>query len=103
MSESENEIREKKRKIGDILNELLGTSIDWEKLSIEDLVTLAKLFTNPDKIFERIKRAREKTQEAINNLKKLVKDIAVSFIKYWDGPIIRALKRVIEEASTDEK
>jgi len=98
----EEEIKEKKKRIGDILNELLGVNIEWEKLSVEDLITLAKLFAEPDKVLERIKRARERTQETINNLKKLVKEIATSFLKYWNGPIIRALKRVLEESVSEE-
>jgi len=102
MSDEEISHEEKKRTIGKLLNEILGLNIEWERLTLDDLIELAKLFAEPERVIARIKKAQKRTKEAINNLKQLAKDLLKSVFKYWNGPVIRVLKRIVLEAEAEK-
>ena len=97
--ESKEDEEEKKLRLASLLNELLGLDIGWEKLSLEELVKIAELFVDPDKLLERLQKARQQAKDIIQGIKALVKDTLRAFIKNWQGPIIRAIREIVLELS----
>ena len=55
-----------KENLSDQLNQLLGLSVEWSKMSREDLATLVKLFGDPMGIVQLgVRMMKEKTREDI--------------------------------------
>ena len=99
----EEDVEERKSMIAELLNEILGLDIRWEKLSLDELIELAKLFAEPEKLIKRLQEAQRKARERIENLKNLIKDFAKSVFKYWNGPLIRLLRRVVLEVEEERR
>jgi len=94
-----------RKEISKLLNQVLETDIAWHKLSIEDLTQIVNLFTNPDELYERLKKLQkegfeEQEAEEENLLRKMVRDLAVKagvrFVEKWDGPIITYLRELLK-------
>jgi hypothetical protein len=59
-----------KKKISDQLNEILGTKIDFTKLSVKELDELYSVFTTPSKFAQAVARAtKTKLSDKILNMK----------------------------------
>jgi len=74
-----------KKEYSDALNKVLGTAIDWTKLTVEDLVQLCTL------VEEEI-LVRSKKEEEEMNLKSLVKRSFEGWLEHSDGPVARFLR-----------
>lgn len=88
----------KKAEYERLLNELFGTSIKWSKLSMEELVQLVTVLTNPDTAERIASRLRPSTEARIGirvdeGLMKSIKDI-LSRVDY-DGPIVNTLRKLL--------
>lgn len=73
-----------KKEYSEGLNKVLGTSIDWTKLTVEDLVQLCTLVE--EEIIVRSKKEKE------DSLKSLVKDSLGDWLDHSDGPIAKFLR-----------
>ena len=73
-----------KKEYSDVLNKVLGTSIDWTKLTVEDLVQLCTLVEQ--EIIIRNKESKELT------LKSIVKASFSDWLEHSDGPIAKLLR-----------
>jgi len=82
----------KKEEYEETFNKLLGTSIKWSKLNLEDLIQLAILFNNPSLFLKKLGVSEElHTEEA----RKRLADVAMEFIDNWNGPVAKALKKLV--------
>jgi hypothetical protein len=79
--------RETKREYSELFNQLLGTNIDWTKLSLHELTQLAVLFNNPEVL---LKRLGVKLQNVAirRRLIQLVESLG------FKGPFVELLKDV---------
>jgi len=75
-----------------VLNKLLGTDVDWTKLSKEELASLATLFSEPEMLARKlgldtslgIKAAREKFVET-----------GFTIFQEWEGPLAKIARRML--------
>ena len=80
-------------------NELLGLDLKWSNLRLEDLIQLAFLFSNPELLIKKLGASDEiQKTEARKRLGDIVIEVADRLHEDlgWEGPIIRALKRLTE-------
>lgn len=88
-----------KEELALVLNEFLGTDIQFTKLSKEELVELASVINNPDIIcrdyLKGIKENEDPKEKVITGL--------VDMVKNFDGPIIRKLKQIATDPDKVEK
>ena len=91
------DVEKKKFELASLLNELLGLDVDWTKLSLDDLLEVAKLFVDPDRLIERIQKAQREAQNVIQSIRSLTKELVKMVLKTWRGPIIRTLRKLILE------
>jgi hypothetical protein len=80
-----------KREYSELFNQLLGTDIDWTKLSLHELTQLAVLFNNPEAL---AKRLGMKLQNV--SLRKHLIKIGESL--GFKGPIMEFLKELWGES-----
>ena len=82
-----------KRDYCEVFNALLGTNIDWTKLSKEELVQLAMIFNNPEVLLSKL---------GIKIDKRMVRDrIVDGMLQLMDkmkleGPIANFLKNLLK-------
>jgi len=88
-----------KKEYSEVFNAIFGTNINWEKLSMEELVQLATVLNNPEILLKRL---------GINAEKRLIRerivDAALEFIRNSDfkGPIINFIKYLLENESNSK-
>ena len=82
----------KKEEYEVVFNKLLGTDIKWAKLNLEDLIQLAVLFDNPELFLKKLGVTDQLHQE---EAKKRAGDVLMDLINTWDGPGVRALKKLL--------
>lgn len=78
-----------KKEYSDAVNKLLGTSIDWTKLSQDDLVQFATLLNNPQIFLEKLS-GEAKVQEYATG--GIIRELAGTALSGFDGPIAQLLK-----------
>lgn len=76
----------------DTFNELLGTSIKWSKLRLEDLIQLAVLFNNPEILVKKLGVGEEIHE---TESKRRLADIVLDFADSWEGPVAKALRKLV--------
>ena len=82
----------KKEEYEIVFNKLLGTNIKWSKLNLEDLIQLAVLFDNPELFLKKLGVGEELHKE---EARKRLADVAMDFIDGWEGPVAKALKKLV--------
>ena len=90
-----------KEEYSEIFNKLLGTHINWTKLSKEELMELAVLLDNPEILLKRLGVNIEKElgrRRLIEAGIETVKEIA----NQWQGPLAKLLRKVLEEPKGGE-
>jgi len=94
---------EKKSRLASLLNELLGLDVEWERLELDDLLEIAKLFVDPEKLIERLQRAQREMRNVVESIKKTVKELVKTVLRVWQGPVIRTLRKLILEIEGEKK
>lgn len=92
----------KKKEITVLLNQILGTSIAWHKLSMDELEQLVELFTHPEELYEKLKTSdSEKNTEDFSKVREVLRKTAVKvgikLLDEWEGPIISYLKELLKK------
>jgi hypothetical protein len=83
---------EKKKEYEELFNKIFGTSINWSRLSIEDLTQLATVLANPDSLCKRLcKEVRhiEDVKNAVSEIRDLLQEIK------YEGPIVKLMKKLL--------
>jgi len=75
-----------------IFNELLGTSIKWSNLRLEDLIQLAILFNNPELLMKKLGVADDIRREEI---KRRLGGLLYKWMEEWEGPLARLVRRLL--------
>ncbi len=73
-----------------VFNKLLGTSIQWRKLSLEELIELAVLFNHPEVFLSKL------------GLSKADHDTVTSIVEMWKnskGPLATLYRRLEQKAT----
>ena len=91
-------IEKEKKEISDVINEFLGTDIDFTKLEYEELIELAKAL---DKLAT--KESEEFSVEKLNKIKLVLARLGYELLSNWEGPIAKALRGIFKEALEREK
>lgn len=73
-----------------VLNEILGTDIQWSKLSLHELTQIVTLLNNPESL---MKRLGIKTDRSLlrNRARKLIDALE------FKGPLANLLKELLED------
>lgn len=92
----------KKKEITVLLNQVLGTTIAWHKLSLDELEQLVNLFTNPEELYQKLKKlesdvSEEEVGKAREIFKKIALRVGAKFLEDWNGPIITYLKELLKK------
>jgi hypothetical protein len=89
---------EKKKEYEELFNKIFGTSINWSRLSIEDLTQLATVLANPDSLCKRLcKEVRhiEDVKSAVSEIRNLLQEIK------YEGPLIKVVKKLLGVSTTE--
>lgn len=81
-----------KKEYSSIFNELLGSHVQWEKLSKSELVELATIFNNTEALIEKLETLTG--DERFTRRRLRLVDAGVEFIETWDGPIVELIRKV---------
>jgi hypothetical protein len=85
-----------KEEYAQVFNKLLGTTIHWEKLSLEDLVQLATLFNHPEIFLEKL-GATVKQEMGRRRLVEVGIDVLKDWADKWEGPLAQLVRRIMAE------
>lgn len=80
-----------KKQYSDLFNRLLGTSVDWTGLKLEELVQLATLFDHPEVFLGKLGVNLDK--ESKKRLLDLGLEALEEFTERWEGPFARLYRR----------
>lgn len=80
-----------KENYSSVFNRLLGTDINWAKLSKEELASLAIIFNNPNVLMQKLGVSPEAKQQLIRE--KAV-DVAVGVLETWQGPLAQLARKI---------
>jgi len=92
----------KKKEITVLLNQILGTTIAWHKLSMNELEQIVNLFTNPDELYGKLKvlSKPEREIEEVSKIRETLREVAMKvgtkMLEKWDGPIITYLRELLK-------
>lgn len=86
----------KKEDYSKVFNKIFGTDIEWNRLKLEDLITLATLFNSPDILISRLGGEVEK-QVARKRLFDVGVEMFESVIDKWEGPLATLYKKLVGE------
>ena len=81
-------------------NELLGTDIDWEKLTKEELAQLMVIFAHPEILAEKLGLNVTISPTAPAHRKKFVEGLLTNFKETWEsyeGPLITKIREVVDK------
>lgn len=86
-------VKRKKQIYSELFNELLGTNIKFEKLSLPELAQLAVIFNNPSMLAEKLGLKNERL------LRDRLLEAGVKLAKRFgfQGPVVTFLEELIEE------
>ncbi len=90
----------KKKEITVLLNQILGTTIAWHKLSMDELEQVVNLFTNPDELYVKLKALSKPEKEEVSKIRETIREVAMKvgtkMLEKWDGPIITYLRELLK-------
>jgi len=84
-----------KKEYSDILNKVFGTSINWAKLTKEELVELATILNHPEVIIKNLGIDIKRD--------KLGDKLVITALEMWDGPFARLLKKLLDKEETKKE
>lgn len=75
-------VSQDKRELSNTLNQILGTSIKWDKLSMNELTEVYKLFSNPPELARRLAQSEvlRRVQERIRLGEGAVMDFVMGML-----------------------
>lgn len=86
----------KKEDYTKVFNKLFDTNIEWHRLKLEDLITLATLFNNPELIISKFGGKLEK-QVTRKRLVDVGVEMFEEIIDKWEGPLATLYKKLVGE------
>jgi len=89
---------EKKKEYEELFNKVFGTSINWSRLSIEDLTQLATVLANPDSLCKKLCREFrhvEEVKSAVSEIRDILQEIK------YDGPLVKLAKKLLGIGTTE--
>ncbi|MDD5510763.1 MAG: hypothetical protein PHI12_08135 [Dehalococcoidales bacterium] len=95
-----------KEEISSMLNKFFKTSIDWTKLTRDEMVELATVLAHPEILYESFGITKKDLERGklIGQVGGAVKDTISDGIAHWDGPFMNLAKRaLLGEPSTEQK
>lgn len=90
----------KKLEYARIFNELFGTHIHWEKLSLEELTELATVLNHPEVILSRLGITDEYKRKL---LREKIIDLVGDIADAWGGPLASLAKKILTGEHPEEK
>lgn len=81
-----------KKEMSKVLNDLLDTDIEWERLLKDDLKKVVEIFSEPEELYSKLKgeggeRGLKVNIEGVRNATK-------QLLEGWEGPIVSNLREV---------
>lgn len=95
-----------KEEISTMLNKFFKTSIDWTKLTRDELVEFATVLSHPELLYESFGITKKDLERGklIGQVGGAVKDTIADGIAHWDGPFVNLAKRaLLGEQPTEQK
>jgi len=88
--------KEKKLDYERVFNKLFETNIEWHRMKLEDLVTLATIFNDPKVLISKL-GVEAKKEVARKRLIEVGVEVFEDAMENLDGPLARLYKRLVKK------